>query len=656
MGLLFSALRTRPRACRLFRPVVEALEDRTLLTGRLPQAMADVNFTIGRMVADPVRDLVYVADQTNARIIAMNTDLGRAVARRALAGAPGALAVSIDGDRLFVAEPGAFQIEVLSRPDLTPVTTLTVGIAVYNLVAIANDRLVVSTSPVAPWAGIDILNAKTGQLLAAISSSSYYSPLLRTNATGTKLYVRETGLSGAGSNIDEYNVSGSGPISPSNAYPVPLENSLDFLVDESAQRIYTSDGGVYGVGVTNMSTKATSVWSFGGAPYGVAVAALPSGPVYGASAYDGIFQFDTGGTVREHYETPGGVMGESLKITPNGHLLYSSDTTKLGILGVSRLAIKHVLDVEGDRGSNRINVTLDATGQKILVTIDGSSIKPTGFPVAQIRKIRIRACDGDDDITIDSAITLPTSIMGGPGNDTISGGSGADAIDGGSGDDSIHGNAGSDELSGGAGSDTIKGEDGDDLIRGLSGNDELEGAAGNDTIRGGGGNDTISGGDGDDRLRGRTGNDSIDGGAGDDQLWGRSGNDTLNGGAGNDTLYGDCGGNGTARTGHMAGKNLLDSGPGNDVLIGGESDDTLRGATGLDALDGSGGTDVCAGGTSTNNCELVAAWATCRRDVAEHDHAGHEVGDLDLLADPLLGPNDSLLILQGARAASSAAR
>src|SRR5262249_12965906 len=87
-------------------------------------ATADVNFRMGRMVADPGRDLVYVADQTDARILAVNTDLGRTVAGRTLAAEPGALAVSVSGDRLFVAEPGALQVQVLSLPDLTPVSIL----------------------------------------------------------------------------------------------------------------------------------------------------------------------------------------------------------------------------------------------------------------------------------------------------------------------------------------------------------------------------------------------------------------------------------------------------------------------------------------------------------------------------------------------------
>jgi hypothetical protein len=58
----------------------------------------------------------------------------------------------------------------------------------------------------------------------------------------------------------------------------------------------------------------------------------------------------------------------------------------------------------------------------------------------------IHASKGNDVITIDPAITLPTSLWGGLGDDTIFGGSG---------DDHIYGQAGTDQLFGGAGNDTL---------------------------------------------------------------------------------------------------------------------------------------------------------------------------------------------------------
>jgi hypothetical protein len=367
--LFFAPARVRAKPRLSVRPIVEMLEDRALLSTVLPQASTVVNFTIGRMVADPDRNLVYVADKTTARILAVDTGLGRSVGSGAAAGNPGALAVSIDDQRLFVAEPGAFQIQVLSLPSLTPMTTLPVGFEVDNLVAAANDHLFVSTPSKLYGYDIDEVDAATGTNLGTISKGPYFAPLLRTNPTGTHLYIHETGVSGPDTNIDEYDVGGPGPYSLNNGYLAPLSNSKDFIVNESARRIYTSDGGVYGVGVTNMDTNQDTVWSFGGAPYGDAVAALASGPIYGASYFDGVYQFDAGGTIEHNYPSVGynyGMMDESLKITPNGHLLYAaslyqgnSSVYQLAILGTSTLVIDGKSGGGGNSGQSISGTVFD---------------------------------------------------------------------------------------------------------------------------------------------------------------------------------------------------------------------------------------------------------------------------------------------------------
>src|SRR5688572_14123865 len=96
------------------RPVVaESLEGRTLFAA-LPVARADVDFQVGHMVGDTKRNLVYVADQSNHRILAIDTAAGTTVTARTLPGIPDGMSMSLDGNQLFVAEPLSNKIEVLA--------------------------------------------------------------------------------------------------------------------------------------------------------------------------------------------------------------------------------------------------------------------------------------------------------------------------------------------------------------------------------------------------------------------------------------------------------------------------------------------------------------------------------------------------------------
>lgn len=92
---------------------------------------------------------------------------------------------------------------------------------------------------------------------------------------------------------------------------------------------------------------------------------------------------------------------------------------------------------------------------------------------------------------------------------------------------------------GGNAGDALSGTTSDDNILGLSGNDTLLGQGGNDTLIGGQGDDVLIGGAGDDLLRGAAGNDTLEGGLGDD--WLEIGPDAttvvFNVGDGHDTIY-----------------------------------------------------------------------------------------------------------------------
>jgi hypothetical protein len=202
----------------------------------------------------------------------------------------------------------------------------------------------------------------------------------------------------------------------------------------------------------------------------------------------------------------------------------------------------------------------------------------------------------------------------------------------------IVGTNGDDSLNGTAGPDVIVGLKGDDSINGLEGDDAICGGKGDDdALMGHAGNDRIFGQQGADRMDGgvlgccarpaNEGNDFLSGGQGPDELHtadflstesvlqGNQGNDALNvwaggsalGGNGNDTLF-QFTGNAVLNGGNGR-DDLLDENDGGAVetitLLGRNGRDTLRSldASSASTLDGGNGSDSCAGGDTTTNCE-----------------------------------------------------
>jgi len=176
------------------------------------------------------------------------------------------------------------------------------------------------------------------------------------------------------------------------------------------------------------------------------------------------------------------------------------------------------------------------------------------FPTSQVKKIVIVGSNKNDAIYIDPRITIPASITGGAGNDSIKAGAGYDTINGGDGNDIIYGHG---IIYTNAGNDTVWGSNLGDQIYGGTGNDLLVGGAGNNTIVGGAsGNDTIIGGYGTDHLYA---------GGGNAKMCALSPEATLVGGKGHDTLYGAGGGN------------VLYSGGSANTLIPGKGDVISKG-------------------------------------------------------------------------------
>lgn len=221
-------------------------------------------------------------------------------------------------------------------------------------------------------------------------------------------------------------------------------------------------------------------------------------------------------------------------------------------------------------------------------------------------RLRLELGDGDDqDMLRESLPSLPVTVLGGPGNDTLSANQDVDdmvTLDGGEGDDVLNGRQFNDTLLGGPGKDTLNGNGGDDVLHGGDGDDTLEPDTMPDVV----GNDVVDGGPGYDAVRdwGSATEDpafaisvTLDGIANDGRPSGEADNVT-------DVERFDA-----IEPGHYAladsddsidlpnfGTSIVEGHGGNDTITGNDGTETIDGGPGADRLEGGYGNDVITGG------------------------------------------------------------
>jgi Ca2+-binding RTX toxin-like protein len=327
-----------------------------------------------------------------------------------------------------------------------------------------------------------------------------------------------------------------------------------------------------------------------------------------------------------------------------------------------------------DRSRISISESGRSGGRALTVTSDGSctaSRSSGSCPAAGVSMIVVNTTDQNDRITQNTSI--PSRLIGGNGNDTLTGGPGDDVLIGEGGSDTLTGRDGRDTadysartapvsvsldgsandgeagendnvagdveiLAGGSAGDALAGNDADNALLGNAGDDMLGGGGGNDQLDGGGGNDTLAGGAGSDSITGGDGTDTasyaesgapvrvvLDGKAGDGASGENDNVDTENvtGSGGDDTLIGN--GRANALMGGGGGDRIL-GGNGSDVLDGGPGDDILQ------SLDGDKDTVACGDGEDgvvsdrediRSNCDYIKYRTLAATSTALHATGGY---------------------------------
>ncbi|WP_345321094.1 Ig-like domain-containing protein, partial [Novipirellula rosea] len=211
----------------------------------------------------------------------------------------------------------------------------------------------------------------------------------------------------------------------------------------------------------------------------------------------------------------GGIDAETTTAVTHGVGVVNGVLYVIGTDGRDDVDIKLGSDGGSDGGPDQLKVKakFDKGGGSDNGSDGGSDGGTDYFNVADVDKIVIHLCDGDDKAKIHKKVTIDAEIYGGAGKDNLDGGGGNDLLDGGDGNDDLDGGAGSDILLGGDGNDKLHGgsdggSDGNSDGGGdLPSRDILIGGAGNDNMKGGDGNDLMIGGDGKDKMKGGKGDD-----------------------------------------------------------------------------------------------------------------------------------------------------
>ena len=108
--------------------------------------------------------------------------------------------------------------------------------------------------------------------------------------------------------------------------------------------------------------------------------------------------------------------------------------------------------VEGTSSSDTIEITVSSGDLR--VNVNG---RIETWDMSDLNGIWVKCYERDDYVEIDTAITLPSKVEGGSGEDTLIGGSGSDTLIGDSGNDTLNGGTGDDALIGGSGDDLMNG-------------------------------------------------------------------------------------------------------------------------------------------------------------------------------------------------------
>lgn len=309
---------------------------------------ATLSYQLGEIIADPARNLVYMVDKTNSRILCFNTDTNNITAAVPLAGTPGAghMEISADHTRLYVALTGARKLQVFRLPELTQADVVDVNFDIHSIALGVDGNIYASSTDNSGY--LRKVDPLTGEVLASFNKGYGFYPgaIVRISPDRSRLFAFEVGLSGSGE-CPEWDILKTPPVLTAS-HSFSLANTMDLRVDERYRRLYFASGGVYGIGVTEMdSGLANILWPNNVPAHGRGVAFLPDSRfAYGLSS-GSITRFNRANGARvgrfDVATTTNDAAGRGLAITPNGRMVFVRNPTTgnhvIGVIGGAAINI-----------------------------------------------------------------------------------------------------------------------------------------------------------------------------------------------------------------------------------------------------------------------------------------------------------------------------